>query len=142
MSARSNPIRLTPTQKWEVAKYCIEHKGVLLTLAEPEKYKMRMFVGSLAREFSEANFKIKPNHIKDSLNFYFTVCELTNNLPVIPKEATVEEDILKIDITKKELIIKDLQDQVKTLNDVCETYRVTVANYKERFTQIRKLGSV
>ena len=143
--SKTPAIRLTPTQKWEVAKYCIEHKGVIIKYTDGQLnpiYEFRVGQSLLAKEISERLFKINSTHLKDCMEFYLTVIILSDNLPVIPKEATVEEDMLKIELTKKEEIIKRLQDQIKELNNICETHKVTVANYKDRFIQIRKLGSV
>ena len=101
---RKEPVRLDMFEKWEVAKYMIEQK--LVTVDDKGRLtRFRNFEKDIIEEINE--LEVIPNkkltggfHLKDSLDFYYVVCTLTNNLPKIPLQDSVQEEMLKVELHK------------------------------------------
>lgn len=141
MPGKSGLIRLTDTQKWEVAKYCIEHKGVVEDPTKEKKYKFRIFQKELAEEISNKLFKINTNHLGVCMDFYITVCNLTENFPELPKEVkveTVQDDTLKIRIEKLEGELSLLQKKNSQLETEKQSLLVKLYNFKEKIETLAK----
>lgn len=130
--SKAPSIFLTEQQKWEVATYCIENRGVV---QEPNgKFTVyRVGQTQLAKEVSENLFKVNNSHIVSSMQFYNTVCELTANLPVVPQQESMQEEMLRIEIIK-------LKTQIDNLNSDAAYSQKIINDYKERFAQITKLA--
>ena len=132
--SKAPSIHLTDAQKWAVAKYCIENRGIIQD--KDGKFTIyRVGQSQLAKEVSDALFKINNNHIASSMSFYNIVCELTDNLPMIPAHESVQEEILKIEIEK-------LRNDLKLSQDELMKAAILIKNYKDRIAQILMLTKI
>lgn len=130
---------LDEPQKWQIAKYCIESKVV--TLGKDGKFSnWRVQQSKSAEEINQWNIeesiglpKLSSYHTKNSIDFYNLVADLTQNLPTVPpQQETVEADMLKAEIAR-------LKSELSTAIEKITKAEMQVSNYKERFSQIRKL---
>lgn len=134
---RANAIHLTYAQRWQVAKYCIEHKGV--TQGEDGKFtNFRVGQSTLVREFNEsgADFVVSIHSIKESMNFYNIVAELTNNLPEIPKQDENNTEI----IASYEKAITTIETEKNKLKKIIDDQNVVIANLMMTIQEIRKIA--
>lgn len=135
ITERKKALYLTIQQKYEVAKYCIEHKGV--TQDQTGKFTVfRVIPSKLAIEVNDclAIDGITGHHVSDSIYFYNVVAELTNNLPTIPLTSSVQEDILTAEVQRLKMELATSQAELMKAAGI-------INNYKERFVQIRKLAA-
>lgn len=139
--SKKKSIYLTNSQKWEIAKYCIENKCVRQNQGKLFNY-WRVTPKIAAEEINNwvkqesINIPIvNEYHIKSSIDFYNEICTLTNNLPEIPKNESVQEEILKIEIQK-------LNDKILKLQEAQKDYAATITVCKKRFDEIKKLATI
>jgi len=139
---KAKSIFLTKRQLWDVDKYCIENKGVAPDPQTGRFDKFRISKKKLANEISLLHFKCNYNHIGQAMEFYSDCLELTENLAKVPVQTSVQEDMLNVEIAKKDMEITALKNQLDALKENLKAYIAREANYKERFSQIRKLGTI
>lgn len=138
---RTKAIYLTEAQMWKVAKYCIENKGV--SQGPDGKFtNFRVVKGQLAKECSKDLFNVTPHGIDKSIIFYNTVCELTNNLAIVPPQESVEATMLKIEQEKLNKNIETLEKAVSDLAATNKLLTARISNYQERLSQVAKLAKV
>lgn len=127
MSERKKAIHLTNKQKWKVAKFMIENKGVKLVDKEDGDvtYIFRMKLIELAKEVSIEVTPIRATHVKDCMDFYLEVCKMTNNLPQIPKE----EGYLK-EVEELKLVIKNMEEIEKLYKATIEDHKATIEDHR------------
>ena len=126
---RKEPVRLTMQEKWEVARYMIESK--LVTVDTEGKFtRFRNFEKDILAEINEV--ELLPGkelsggfHLKDSLEFYHTCCTITNNLPKIPIQDSVQEEMLKIELHK---VMRERDELSKTLDNMNCLFAKTVSD--------------
>lgn len=136
MSIRKTAVYLNIEQKWEVAKYCIEHKGIMQDKTGIFSI-FRVVPSKLAIEVNECFSElggVSGHHITDSVLVYNTIAKLTNNLPVVPLTSSVQEDMLTAEVELLKGELKKSQDELLKAAGI-------INNYKERFLQIRKLAT-
>lgn len=134
---RANAIHLTYAQRWQVAKYCIEHKGVV----QDQFGKFTIFrVGqsTLVREFNEsgADFVVTLHTLKESVTFYNIVAELTNNLPEIPSKDEMDSDLE----AEYKQAVAELQTSKGKLQKIIDDQNVVIANLMMTIQEIRRIA--
>lgn len=139
--AKKKSIYLTNPQKWEIAKYCIENKCI--SQRDNKAFTYWRVHPKVAAE--EINNWIRDNqydipnvneyHTKNSVDFYNEICLMTNNLPEIPKQESVQEEMLKIEIQK-------LNGKIEKLQETAKDFAATMKVCKDRFDQIKKLATI
>lgn len=139
---------LTSQEKWTIAKYCIESKIVIQ--GKDGKFTHWRVKGKLAYDElnqwnKEENMGLPPvtdYRIKESVNFYNEIADLTNNLPAVPAvQETMEMDMLKVEISKLKAQVEQQAETIKGMQSYAVKCDTVIANYKERFSQIRKLAT-
>ena len=142
---RKNAIHLNEAQMWQIAQYCIEHKGVVQ--GEDGKWnKFRVSRKLLAEEvsknlFKSETFKLNDYQVGKSVNFFNTVCEITEKYVVSPPaQESVECDILKVEITKLKVEVERLHKENETNVARYNKIMKDIYNYKETFSEISKLA--
>lgn len=138
---KKRSIYLTNQQKWEIAKYCIENKCVRQNNGKLFNF-WRVTPKVSAEEVNNWNDReqisfptVNEYHIKSSVDFYNEVCLMTDNLPEVPKHESVQEEILKIEITK-------LNQRIEKLQQAALDFAATMKVCKDRFDQIKKLSTI
>lgn len=140
---------LTSQEKWTIAKYCIESKIVIQ--GKDGKFTHWRVKGKLAYdELNQWNEQeqiglplITDYRIKESVNFYNEIADLTNNLPAVPAvQETMEMDILKVEIARLKTELELSTKESKQAHSTASRQSVENQNFRERFTQIRKLATM
>lgn len=131
---RKTPARLSLSEKWAVAKYCIENRNVLRINGE---FVARVAYTQTAREINRDTSLIPDKEvtaaiIQDCMQAYKTVCELTENMPFQTPLETVEADQLKIKLAQMEGVIGGLTDQAVQREE-------TITKLKETLGKISRL---
>lgn len=140
---RANSIHLSESQMWDVAKYLIEHKGVVQD-EHGDFLKFRVSKKTLGEEVSkEFNLIIGAYQVEKCIKFHDIICKLVGQKPIVPPpQESVQEDILKTENKKLKEEIRLLIFENKKVIDAGNVLLTTANNYKERLNQIRKLGTV
>lgn len=115
--ARKAKTYLSETDKWNIAKYCIEHKCVVLD-KDGRFLRFRMAIRSICEELNPnwvGNSPLKEWAVKSSMEFYNTVLDLTGKMPDVPVQDTVQDDILKAENAKLSKRVEDLKKAVQTM---------------------------
>lgn len=137
---RKNPIRLNNKEKWAIAKFCLENRNIL---QDPTKanlsYIWRVNAIHTAKEINLNSERIvartiNDHHVRDAVNFYIEICQLTDKMPQIPAE-TVEMDRLGVEIARKENEILNFKHQIGLQSD-------TIVRLVERIGKIRHLADL
>lgn len=133
---RANAIHLSSAQRWQVAKFCIENRGVVQD--QGGKFTIwRVSISTLVKEWNEEHadyFMVTTHALKQSVEFYNEICELTNNLPEVPK---VENDeVLKL---QEEIKLRD--NTIAVLQSSLANTRTVVENLLGNMREIRQIAS-
>lgn len=134
---RANAIHLSHAQRWAVAKFCIENKGV--TQDSSGKFTIfRVSPSVLLKEWlaQEKTFAASLHSIKDSVNFYNTICELTNNLPVVPEPDEMNSELE----TEYKKAIVLLESEKEKLQKTVADQNAIIANLLLNMQEIRKIA--
>lgn len=135
VKTRATPKFLSVTQEWQVAKFCIESKGVVQD-KNGEFNVYRVPVSTLMHEFNAQQgeeFKITAHHIKKSMETYHEICVVTQNLPKVP---VVDDSSLVLEETIK---LKD--DTIASLKASIEHQRKIIEAYAKNMSDIRAIAS-
>jgi hypothetical protein len=112
---RGKAIRLTELEKWTVATYCIENKCVMID-KEGKFTRYRMMMKHIVDEVTSLlGKKVNDYHIKDSMQFYDTICEITKLMPNIPAQDSAEEEVLKQELQRAQLVNDEMGRRNKAL---------------------------
>ena len=130
---------LIDEQKWEIAKYCIQTRNVIIG-PDGKFSNWRVTQTKSAEEvntWNEAEImglpKVTAYSCKISLDFYNLVADLTNNLPVVPPQESVQEDMLKIEIEK-------LNNELRISQEELRKAATVIKGYQDILTQIKKFA--
>ncbi len=121
-SRKKNPaVFLTDHDKWELAKYMIENKLVYLD-KEGKFIKFRMFVKGIIEEVKSLDrFKdmnIRDHQLRVALGFYETVNSILGHPISVPIQDSLQEDMLKIELSKVMTERDKLRKQVDNMNQL------------------------
>lgn len=112
---RKSPTYLDDSQQFMIYKYCIEHKAVIQA-GTMTKYRVQPKI--IAEEINTnrlfpSDMFISEHHIRKSIEKVVEWQELLDNLP--EPQATVQEEILQEEITRKNIIIENQKLEIEQL---------------------------
>lgn len=120
---RKSPVRLTLEEKWAIVSYCIEHRNIINHDGE---ILYRVQQAQTAKEVNQQKVvsrEVTGHHVSDAIDTCKRICFLTKNMPFQTPQDSVNEDILKAEITTLKL---KLGEQIKeTANQASRVYALT-----------------
>lgn len=115
---KKTALRLSNSDKWKIATYCIENRCVVQDIKIPEHpfTEWRVGFAQTVKEINNSDLNLPEEinvvHVKGAIEFYNEVCILTNKMPVPPPvQDTVREDMLVAELSRLKIDLTNLTAQ-------------------------------